>query len=135
MGGGVPDPVENHKAKGFLTNTGSDPLKNHKATKPAFSDGGPLLVVIGPPSATSTKQKKKKKKKKKKKRKKKKTFSKLSWTPSDKKFWVEADASVKPYFQPKSLMKLEHFFQVVCVDAFKRINGCHYRNLMFFYFS
>ena len=61
-GTGVPDPVENHKAKGFLANTSSDALKNHKATKPAFSDGGPLLVVIGPPSATSTLKKKKKKK-------------------------------------------------------------------------
>ena len=30
-------PLKNHKAIGFLSNTGLDPLKNHKATKPAFS--------------------------------------------------------------------------------------------------
>ena len=29
--------LENHKAKGFLSNTGPDPLKNHNATKPAFN--------------------------------------------------------------------------------------------------
>ena len=27
-------PLKNHKAIGFLSNTGPDPLKNHKATKP-----------------------------------------------------------------------------------------------------
>ena len=33
--------LENHKAigQGFLNNTGPDPLKNHKATKPAFNVG------------------------------------------------------------------------------------------------
>ena len=31
--------MKNHKAIGFLSNTGPDPLKNHKATKPAFSVG------------------------------------------------------------------------------------------------
>ena len=31
--------LENHKAKGFLSNTGSDPLENHKGTKPAFNVG------------------------------------------------------------------------------------------------
>ena len=30
---------ENHKHKGFLSNTGPDPQKNHKATKPAFNEG------------------------------------------------------------------------------------------------
>ena len=28
-GGGDPDPPENHKNIGFLSNTGPDPLKNH----------------------------------------------------------------------------------------------------------
>ena len=28
--------LKNHKNIGFLSNTGPDPLKNHKATKPAF---------------------------------------------------------------------------------------------------
>ena len=60
-------PPENHKNKGFLSNTGLDPLKNHKATNPAFNvgpssarqrntiwmafhwqaDDGPLIVVFG----------------------------------------------------------------------------------------
>ena len=40
-GTGGPDPtLENHKNIGFLNNTGPDPLKNHKVTKPAFY-GGP----------------------------------------------------------------------------------------------
>ena len=30
-------PLENHKNIGFLSNTGPDPLKKHKATKPAFN--------------------------------------------------------------------------------------------------
>ena len=29
--------LENHKAIGFLINTGPDPMENHKATKPAFN--------------------------------------------------------------------------------------------------
>ena len=32
-------PPENHKNIGFLCNTGPGPLKNHKATKPAFNVG------------------------------------------------------------------------------------------------
>ena len=38
-GGGGPDPppLENHKATGFLSNTGPHPLVNHKATKPALN--------------------------------------------------------------------------------------------------
>ena len=32
-------PLKNHKKIGFLNNTGLDPLKNHKATKPAFNVG------------------------------------------------------------------------------------------------
>ena len=35
-GGGV-QTLNNHKTKGFLTNTGPDPLKNYKAAKPAFN--------------------------------------------------------------------------------------------------
>ena len=40
-GGGCPDPhpLENHKNIGFHSNTGPDPLKNHKATKPVFNVG------------------------------------------------------------------------------------------------
>ena len=30
---------KNHKALGFLSNTGQDPQKNHKATKPVFNVG------------------------------------------------------------------------------------------------
>ena len=32
-----PAPVKNHKSIGFLSNTGTDPLKNLKTTKPAFN--------------------------------------------------------------------------------------------------
>ena len=37
--GGPTFPLENHKNIGFLSNTGPDPLKNHKATKLAFKVG------------------------------------------------------------------------------------------------
>ena len=37
--GGPDPPLKNHKNIGFLSNTGPDPLKNHKATKPAFNVG------------------------------------------------------------------------------------------------
>ena len=64
-GGGAmsPDPPEKSQNIGFLSNTGPDPLKNHKATKPTFNvshhrpasemafrwraDDGPLLVLFG----------------------------------------------------------------------------------------
>ena len=37
---GCPDnSTKNHKSIGSLSNTGLDPLKNHKATKPAFTVG------------------------------------------------------------------------------------------------
>ena len=43
-GQGAGTPLKNHKNKGFLSNTGPDlsntgpdPIKNHKATKPAFN--------------------------------------------------------------------------------------------------
>ena len=49
-------PPKNHKAIWFLSNTGPDPLENHKATKTAFNvgpssarwwgDDDPLLVVF-----------------------------------------------------------------------------------------
>ena len=34
---GSGSPLKNHKNMGFLSNTGPDPLKNHKATKSAFN--------------------------------------------------------------------------------------------------
>ena len=37
--GGPTSPLENHKNIGFLSNTGPDSLKNHKATTPAFNVG------------------------------------------------------------------------------------------------
>ena len=42
-GGGVRNPLKNHKSIGFLNNTGLDPLKSYKATKPAFNFG-PFLA-------------------------------------------------------------------------------------------
>ena len=39
----TPPPLKNHKNKGFLSNTGPDRLKHHKATKPA--------LIVGPSSA------------------------------------------------------------------------------------
>ena len=38
-GQGVRTRLENHKNIGFLSNTGPDPLKNYKATKPALNFG------------------------------------------------------------------------------------------------
>ena len=47
-GGGTgcrdPPPLKNHKNIGFLSNTGPDLLKIHKATKPAFNVG-PSSVI------------------------------------------------------------------------------------------
>ena len=37
QGVGTPPPLENHKAIGFLINTGLVPMENHKATKTAFN--------------------------------------------------------------------------------------------------
>ena len=34
-----PPPLKNHENIGFLCNSGPDPLKIHKATKPAFNEG------------------------------------------------------------------------------------------------
>ena len=41
-GQGVWTPLKNHKNIGFSSNTGLDPLKNLKATKPAFKIGSSL---------------------------------------------------------------------------------------------
>ena len=43
-GGVDPPPLKDPKNIGFLSNTGPDPLKNHKVTKPAFN--------VGPSSAS-----------------------------------------------------------------------------------
>ena len=40
--GGPDPPLKNHSNMGFLCNTSPDPLKNHKATKPAFNVGPSL---------------------------------------------------------------------------------------------
>ena len=40
-------PLKNRKSIGFLSNTGLDPLKNHKAIKPEFN--------VGPSSASKQK--------------------------------------------------------------------------------
>ena len=68
--------LKNHKNIGFLSNTGPDPLKNHKATKPAlnvrpslvhqrnpiymafcwWADDGPLIVVFQSSLPISTKK-------------------------------------------------------------------------------
>ena len=45
-GHGVPIPLETHKNIEFLSNTGPDTLKNHKATKLAFQ----YWAIIGPPA-------------------------------------------------------------------------------------
>ena len=65
-----PPPLKNHKNIGCLSNIGLDPLKNHKATKPAFTfwsllafAGGPMIapfiVVFGSPLPLLIKNKKK----------------------------------------------------------------------------
>ena len=38
-GGGQAKTLKNHKKIGFSSNTGPDPLKNRKATKPVFNVG------------------------------------------------------------------------------------------------
>ena len=66
-----PPPLKNHNTIGFLSNTGPDPQKNHKVTKPAFNIGpsyvrqafrwraviGPLMVVFGSSLPSLTKKK------------------------------------------------------------------------------
>ena len=41
---GVQIPLKNHKNIGLVSNTGLDPLSNHKANKPAFNVGPPLAL-------------------------------------------------------------------------------------------
>ena len=71
-GGGGRDPPENHKKIGFLSNTGPDPLKNHKATKPAFMMGHhwPAREVHLSPHQLKKRYQ--------------------SWIPYDKSFWIPA---------------------------------------------
>ena len=50
-GGGGEDrgsgpPLKNHKNIGFLSNTGPDPLKNHKATKPTRERSGSVVECL-----------------------------------------------------------------------------------------
>ena len=54
-GTGGPYPPENHKTIGFLSNS-REPLKNHKATKPAFwrAYDGLFIVVFGSSIPSST---------------------------------------------------------------------------------
>ena len=86
-GSGPPPPPpkkKNHKNIGFLSNTAPDPLKNHRATKPAFNvgpynwcfAGGTIMVIVvfGSSIPSSTKNRG--------------TLS--NWTPSDKTFWIRA---------------------------------------------
>ena len=74
-GSGPPPPSEKSQNIRFLSNTGEDPLKNHKTTKPAFNVGpslarqrnaikiairwrahnGPLIVLFGSYLPSSTK--------------------------------------------------------------------------------
>ena len=77
---GHPPPEKSQKYIGFLCNTGPDPLKNNKATKPAFNigpsstrqqntkmvfrwraDDGPIKAVFGAFILPSTKKKSTKK--------------------------------------------------------------------------
>ena len=63
--------LKNHKHKGFLRNTGPDPLTIDKATKPAFivgpsslrwrADDDPLLVLFGSSLPSQKKEKKRNK--------------------------------------------------------------------------
>ena len=73
----LPPPLKNHKNIGFLCSTDPDPIKNHRATKPAFNvwplsarqrnaismafhwraDDGPFLAVFGSSVPLSTKKK------------------------------------------------------------------------------
>ena len=78
-GAGGPDPLKITKNIGFLSNTGPDPLKNHKATKPEFNVGSPsarpmiarLKWYMHGSFTSSTKKSQ-------------------SWIPSDKAVWIRA---------------------------------------------
>ena len=43
-GGPTLPPLKNNKTKGYLSNTGPGPLKNHIATKPAFNVGATIAT-------------------------------------------------------------------------------------------
>ena len=90
--------LKNHKNIEFLSNTGPDPLKNYKATKPACNvgptsarqrnaiemvfrwraDDGPLIAVFGSFLPSSAKNEKRRKK----------TIICQNLTPSGKPFWI-----------------------------------------------
>ena len=65
-GAGGPDPPENHKNIGFLSNSGPDSLKNYEATEPALNigpssarqraDDGPLIVQFGSANPSTKKK-------------------------------------------------------------------------------
>ena len=55
----TPLPEKSQKNIGFLSNTGPNPLKNHKATKPAFNVG-PFIVTFASSITSSTKKTKNK---------------------------------------------------------------------------
>ena len=44
-----PQPPEYHKDNRFFSNTGTDPLENHKATKPLFNVGPSKWRFVGGP--------------------------------------------------------------------------------------
>ena len=95
-GQGVRTPLKKSQNKGFLSDSGPDPLKNNEATEPAFNvgpssarkrnailiafrwraDDGLLIVVLRSSHPSSTKKRKKKRCQ--------------SWTPYDKIFWIRA---------------------------------------------
>ena len=95
VGQGARTPSEkSQKNKEFLSNTGPDPLKNHRATKPAFNvvqsparqwrfADGPMMthykLYLDPLSAHQLTEKRKKKRYQ-------------ICTPSDKTFWIRAVA-------------------------------------------
>ena len=113
-GQGVRNPPEkSQKNIGLYNNTGPDPLKKHKATKPSFNVGpssacqgnsikmtfcwradvGPHIVAFGSSLLSSTKKWKTKQKKRCK-----------SWNPSGKTFWIRA--CLPSFFKCFESMKL-----------------------------
>ena len=101
-----PPPPEKSQNTGFLSNTGPDPLKSYKATKPAFNvvptsacqrNDGPLIVVFGSILPSSTKKKKEK------------NVVKVG-PPSGKTFWIRAcplNHIICLYTALKGFMQLE----------------------------
>ena len=64
-GQGVWTPAKNHQKRGFRSNSGPDPLTNHKATEPAFNVGPSSarqpIVAFRSPFPSSIKKLKQKK--------------------------------------------------------------------------